>query len=347
MKKKELDSLRKNIIAYRTKDKEEKKGVEYHSDSESSGGEDISNEVEIKKKKNQNKAGRKGVSAEAYGMYNHKKKFVAKVIPKSNEQISRIKNRIINSFIFNNLDQNDIKIVINAMEERIFASNEFVINQGDTGDCLYVVEHGDLECFKKFKKEEAAKLVKTYVAGDSFGELALLYNAPRAATIKTKTQSILWSLDRETFNNIVKQASIVKHQKYESFLKSVELLSTVEPYELSQVCDSIKVCSFKKNEFVIKEGEAGDIFYIIEEGTASAFKQLKKGEPVVKILDYKRGQYFGELALLDGGPRKASIMATSDLKLLSLDRISFKRLLGPLETLLKRNSEKYTKFMQK
>jgi len=233
------------------------------------------------------------------------------------------------------------------MEERIFASNEFVINQGDTGDCLYVVEHGDLECFKKFKKEEAAKLVKTYVAGDSFGELALLYNAPRAATIKTKTQSILWSLDRETFNNIVKQASIVKHQKYESFLKSVELLSTVEPYELSQVCDSIKVCSFKKNEFVIKEGEAGDIFYIIEEGTASAFKQLKKGEPVVKILDYKRGQYFGELALLDGGPRKASIMATSDLKLLSLDRISFKRLLGPLETLLKRNSEKYTKFMQK
>ena len=60
----------------------------------------------------------------------------------------------------------------------------------------------------------------------------------------------------------------------------------------------------------MKKGEAGDIFYIIEEGTASAYKQLKKDAPPKKILDYKRGQYFGELALLDGGPRKASIIAT-------------------------------------
>jgi cAMP-dependent protein kinase regulator len=86
--------------------------------------------------------------------------------------------------------------------------NEFVIKQGEQGDCIYVVEQGELECYKKYKEKDHPKLVKTYFAGDSFGELALFYNAPRSATIKTRTNCILWSLDRETFNNIVKQASM-------------------------------------------------------------------------------------------------------------------------------------------
>jgi cAMP-dependent protein kinase regulator len=49
--------------------------------------------------------------------------------------------------------------------------------------------------------------LKTYEPGESFGELALLYNAPRAASIKAKTSTNLYELDRETFNNIVKDAA--------------------------------------------------------------------------------------------------------------------------------------------
>ena len=61
--------------------------------------------------------------------------------------------------------------------------------------------------FKKFNKNEEPKFLKTLVVGDSFGELALLYNAPRAASVQAKTDSVLWELDRATFNNIVKEAS--------------------------------------------------------------------------------------------------------------------------------------------
>ncbi len=102
------------------------------------------------------------------------------------------------------------------MEEKIYQyniillirPNQFVIQQGEKGDCLYVVEQGELECFKKFKEGEAPKHLKTYYAGESFGELALFYNSTRMATIKTRTKCILWSLDRETFNNIVKDATV-------------------------------------------------------------------------------------------------------------------------------------------
>jgi len=54
--------------------------------------------------------------------------------------------------------------------------------------------------------------IQTYIPGESFGELALLYNAPRAASIKAKTEAVLFALDRATFNNIVKDAAI----KYKS-----------------------------------------------------------------------------------------------------------------------------------
>jgi cAMP-dependent protein kinase regulator len=73
--------------------------------------------------------------------------------------------------------------------------------------------------------------LKTYKPGESFGELALLYNAPRAANITAKTDAILFSLDRATFNAIVKDAASKKRERYENFLKQVELLADMEPYE--------------------------------------------------------------------------------------------------------------------
>jgi hypothetical protein len=61
--------------------------------------EDAIKEIEIRKKNNLKNKGRKGVSAEAYGKFNNKTKFDPKVIKKTPDQISRIKNRIINSFL--------------------------------------------------------------------------------------------------------------------------------------------------------------------------------------------------------------------------------------------------------
>jgi cAMP-dependent protein kinase regulator len=64
-----------------------------------------------------------------------------------------------------------------------------------------------VNCFKKFSADEQPKYLKTYEPGEAFGELALLYNAPRAATITAKTDALLWELDRNTFNHIVKDAA--------------------------------------------------------------------------------------------------------------------------------------------
>jgi cAMP-dependent protein kinase regulator len=173
----------------------------------------------------------------------------------------------------------------------------------------------------------------------------LLYNSPRAATIIAKTDCILWNLDRETFNNIVKEAAVKKRELYENFLNSVDIFSTMNPYEISQVCDAILLKKFKKGDAVIKQNEPGDNFYIVEEGYLQATKLFEGKMEDEVVMKYEKGKYFGELALIKNEPRAATITAISDCRLLTLDRLAFKRLLGPIETLLKRNSSQYVKYI--
>ena len=339
----ELENLRKEIIQYRNKHEQNNNEEDNNGNSsEEEEDETFDPKLEIKKVKN-NRAGRRGISAESYGKFNKKEDFKPRFIQKTENQIVRIKGRILQSFLFNSLETSDLNIVIGAMEEKQFKQGESVIKQGDNGDCLYIVDSGELDCSKRFPDNpDVDKYLKTYVPGEAFGELALLYNAPRAATIKAKTDCVLWCLDRDTFNNIVKEGARLKREKYENFLKSVDILSTMDKYEISQVSEALRKCSFNAGEYIIRQGEVGDIFYIIEEGEATAFGSK---ESKIPEMNYTKGGYFGELALLRDQPRAANVKAKTDVKLLSLDRNSFKRVMGPIDEILKRNAEKYKKFI--
>lgn len=110
--------------------------------------------------------------------------------------------------MFKALGEEEIAIVVDAMEEKRFGANETVIVEGEPGQVLYVLEEGSLDCYKKTKPgSDEQTYLKTYQPGEAFGELALLYNAPRAASIIAKTNVVLWQLDRSTFNHIVKDAA--------------------------------------------------------------------------------------------------------------------------------------------
>jgi cAMP-dependent protein kinase regulator len=109
--------------------------------------------------------------------------------------------------MFHALEPKELEIVIDSIEEVKCHPGTVIIKEGDKGDCMYVVEQGTFICTKVFKGQTAPTFLKEYQPGDGFGELALLYNAPRAATISAKTEGIVWRLDRDTFNHIVKDAA--------------------------------------------------------------------------------------------------------------------------------------------
>ncbi len=87
---------------------------------------------------------------------------------------------------------------------------------------------GKLSCTKRFGDNKEETFLLNYGPGDAFGELALLYNAPRAASIKSDSDCVLYSLDRETFNHIVKEAVIKRRDQFDEFLRSITLLDTLK-----------------------------------------------------------------------------------------------------------------------
>lgn len=245
--------------------------------------------------------------------------------------------------MFSALDDKEFAIVVDAIEEVKGSSGDVIIKEGDQGDCMYVLESGNLDCTKVFAGNTEPTHLKTYEPGEGFGELALLYNAPRAATITAKTDYLIWKLDRDTFNHIVKDAAAKKREKYDNFLANVQILKEMDPYERSKLGDCIKEQKFRKGDKIITEGEEGTTFYLISEGTAIATKNINGS--LQKVKDYERGNYFGERALLTLENRAANIEVTSDeCIVLSVDRESFIRILGPLQDILKRNMQEYHKF---
>ncbi|XP_026191498.1 cAMP-dependent protein kinase regulatory subunit [Cyclospora cayetanensis] len=287
---------------------------------------------------------RQSVSAEAYGEWNKKTNFVPPVYEKTPEAKQRIQKIVDNSFLFSSLDYEDIDVVLGAFKEVSVKKGETLIQQGADGDKLYLIESGEAEVFKEITNETTQQKqtlkVNTMKEGDTVGELALMYNAPRAATVIAATDLKLWSLDRETFSHIVRDAAAKNREMYEDSLKEVELLKDVDPYERSKVADALKTQLFQAGDEIIREGQEGDTFYLLLDGEAEAIKGGKV------VMEYKRGGYFGELALLKNQPRAATVKAKTNCKVAYMDRRSFKRLLGPLEALLMRNMDHYRAVMK-
>jgi len=226
---------------------------------------------------------------------------------------------------------NDIEVVVGAMKEVVAKPGQRMVNQGDAGDFLFVIESGTLNCLIK-TSEGTEKVVKTCESGDVFGELALLYNCPRAASVEATSSCILWQLDRDTFSHIVKEAAQKKRSRYDTFLVKVPLLCAMDAYERSQLADALRGESFSAGDIIVSQGEHGQKFYIIEEGCATASKGNQQ------VMELNPGDYFGELALIRNQPRAATVTCKSDVKVLSLDGKSFKRLLN-VDQLLDRSSK--------
>ncbi|CAO3586225.1 unnamed protein product [Absidia cylindrospora] len=260
--------------------------------------------------------------------------FVKTVIPKSDEQRERIGVAIGNNFLFKNLDEEQHLDVVNAMVEKRVANGAKVIEQGGVGDYFYIVESGTLDCLINGKK------VTEYTAGGSFGELALMYNAPRAATIVATSDCVLWALDRVAFRMILMENTARKRRMYDHFLSEVPIFKSLEPYERHKIADALEPVQFEDGLVVIKENDVGENFYLIEQGSAIFYKTASDGSQQ-QVNRLSKGDYFGELALLNDKPRAATVVADGKLKCVTLGKKAFTRLLGPVMDILQRNSENY------
>ncbi|KAH8301602.1 cAMP-dependent protein kinase type II regulatory subunit isoform X1 [Drosophila kikkawai] len=278
---------------------------------------------------------RKSVFAEAYDPEaDDDDDGATAVFPKTDDQRARLVESVKNVLLFRSLDKEQMNQVLDAMFERKVQPLDYIIRQGDDGDNFYVIESG---IYKVYIDDNH---INTYTHTGLFGELALLYNMPRAATVQAETSGLLWAMDRQTFRRILLKSAFRKRKMYEELLNSVPMLKALQNYERMNLADALVSKSYENGERIIKQGDAADGMYFIEEGTVSV--RMDQDDAEVEISQLGKGQYFGELALVTHRPRAASVYATGGIvKLAFLDVKAFERLLGPCMDIMKRNIDDY------
>jgi len=289
------------------------------------------------------------------------------VYPKSAEERQQIWDIVRTShdsklkFMFGSIPEEALRRVIDAMFSKVVAKGENVIARGDAGDYFYVVKRGHFHIYgKRMVKDPAVQkggsgggaeapskesgLEKVFEAGPgyAFGELALLYHAPRAATVTAAVEAEVWCLGSEAFSRLVVAFQKSQFNEYCDFLKKCDIFQELDSEQIAALAEVVAEEDFEADEAIIEQGDRDNKMFILRKGAAAACIEGDEGE--VEVMQYKQGDYFGEIALLLGEPRKASIYAVGPTTCMYVSLDTFNRLLGPLRAFLERNMNKYKKY---
>uniref|UniRef100_A0A6U4GZ25 protein-serine/threonine phosphatase n=1 Tax=Phaeomonas parva TaxID=124430 RepID=A0A6U4GZ25_9STRA len=268
----------------------------------------------------------------------------ALAVPKTDEERARIRDAVHQNFLFKHLTDEQLEQVINVMAKVPVVQGAVVIRQNERGDKFYIADEGIYEVRVTSSPAEALAAqgtpVHTYVATETshpgFGELALMYSHPRAASVVAKTEGLLWALNRKVFRHVVlrrNRKALIKT------LSNVEVLQSLTLQQLQRLCDIMQENTFTSGTKIVKQGEVGNEMYIVSSGTAVC--QIKDSFGRRKdVLELKDNMYFGERALLTEEPRAADVVATSDIRVLTISKELFEEVLGPLQNIIDADRER-------
>ncbi|XP_073823990.1 cGMP-dependent protein kinase 1 isoform X1 [Musca autumnalis] len=258
----------------------------------------------------------------------NKKDIQIEYIEKDEKTRNLIRNAIEkNDFLNNYMDKERKEMVIDAMEMLHFKADDFIINENDEGSEIYVSEEGKFDVIKQ------GNIIGQFGGETVFGELAILYNAKRFASIRAVTNAKVWKIDRDKFRKIMVISGSKEREENLNFLRSAPFLNDLSEDVLSKVVDLLQRKFYATNTCIVREGDIGNEFFIIRGGTVTIKKLNENGEERV-VDNRKRGDYFGEQALLNADCRQASVYADAPgTEVLKLDREAFISYLGTIPQL--------------
>ncbi|XP_043076146.1 cGMP-dependent protein kinase 1 isoform X1 [Puntigrus tetrazona] len=222
------------------------------------------------------------------------------------------------------LDEEQISMMVDLMKVLDCRPGEDIIREGTEGDSLYIVAEGEL------KVTQAGRGLRTLSSGDVFGELAILYNCKRTASVKAITTVKLWCIERQTYRSIMTNKSKKKREQIMGFLKTAQTLKALKDVQLSKIIDSMEEVKFQNNEVIVREGAEGNTFYIILKGEVLVTKKVNGQQKIIRKMG--EGEHFGELALIREILRTATCTAVGAVTCFSIDKEVFEETI-PFESL--------------
>lgn len=260
--------------------------------------------------------------------------YVPAVHKKTASVLAHLKEVMQANVLFEHLERDELKAVMDAMYEHPVKGGENVITQGEDGDVFYIMNGGEVDVIVDGIK--VSSITKT----GSFGELALMYGTLRQATIKATADMVLYAMDGMAYKHLIMSSSLKKREQYDEILKKVKILEELDSWERKQVADALEAAYFEDGVSIVKQGDTGNEFFIILEGTAIVTQTNDAGESG-QVAELGPADFFGEIAMLTQETRKATVTAKGDVKCVKLDRNRFERVLGPCDDVMRRNLATY------
>ncbi len=234
--------------------------------------------------------------------------------------------------IFSILEDGDMDQLINNMEMVSFAMGENIFNQGEMGDYAYLIYSGRVRVFQQNKEGKHITL-EILSRGDLFGEHAIIKKEPRINSVRASDDVVTLRIGRADFEKLLQdnQELLNYFEKFFqdnsiiNFLRLSKFPGTPPPKQVKALLHQLEESSFKEGEIIFKEGDTSNLLYIIKSGEVKALKEKDGKEHIFSYM--VEGDYFGELALIVGSPRTATIIATKDTECYTISRDNFNKLI--------------------
>eukprot|EP00795_Rhopilema_esculentum_P005180 gene5180-313_t len=269
------------------------------------------------------------VSAESGDRKSATKLQELKKHPKDSSAKSLIKNAIKDNNFMKKLEKSQVQEIVGCMYLKSFNAGDYVIKEGDSGNEMYVLADGTLEVSK-----DNEVLGNPMKPGTLFGELAILYNCTRTASVKAVENCLAWVIDRSVFQIVMRKTGIIRREEHHKFLKSVKLLKDLSEEMMYRIVDVVEEDFYSEDDYIVREGEKGNTFYIIKSGRVKVLQMISGHHEPQEIRQLEAGDYFGEKALLSEDVRTASIIALSPgVECMVIERETFLNVIGALENI--------------
>jgi cAMP-dependent protein kinase regulator len=258
--------------------------------------------------------------------------YTAPVFQKSLEEKQFIREALKSNFVFAALSERELRTIIDAFEAYGFKPNEKLIVQGDVGDYFYVLRKGTV----RFEVND--NVVGHAGEGKSFGELALLYTSPRAASVIAEGKGTLYRVDQKTFRYIMQSQTLQTENDKKDLLKGVTFFNVLDPTDINKLVHTMIPRVFEAGEYIVRKGEEGDTFYVIQEGKVRV-TDITMGSTKYEDQVLGPGEYFGERALIRKEPRSANCIGKTNGIAMSIDKETFEKVVGSIVLLTMKAEE--------
>uniref|UniRef100_A0A0K8TDE6 cGMP-dependent protein kinase n=1 Tax=Lygus hesperus TaxID=30085 RepID=A0A0K8TDE6_LYGHE len=260
------------------------------------------------------------------------------VYNKSERSRELIKAAILDNDFMKNLEIAQIHEIVDCMYPVEYQASALIIKEGDVGSIVYVMEEGRVEVSRE------NKYLSTLHPGKVLGELAILYNCKRTATIKAATDCKLWAIERQCFQTIMMRTGLIRQAEYTDFLKSVPIFKDLPEETLIKISDVLEETYYNEGDYIIRQGARGDTFFIISKGQVKVTIKQPNSLDEKFIRTLRKGDFFGEKALQGDDLRTANIIVDDPegVSCLVIDRETFNQLISGLDEIRTRYKDELT-----